>query len=145
MRTPKIYALYCLIDWVNGRRGPQDVIIPKLPLSTVPIGSNAWFSGFIEADGHFSVRATVSSKKYSPIVECRLELVQRQIYHNGLSNHSFMEAIAIFLGCSLGEIVSNSRFLQYRVRTINMASNTILVSYLNKFPLFSSKHLNYLD
>lgn len=34
---------------------------------------------------------------------------------------------------------------QYRVRTINLASKIKLESYLNKYPLFSSKYLNYKD
>ena len=65
MRTPKINALYRLIDWVNGHSGPQDTTIPKLPLNTDPIESNAWLAGFIEGEGCFQVRAsaTSSSKK----------------------------------------------------------------------------------
>ena len=34
---------------------------------------------------------------------------------------------------------------QYRVRTINLPSKIKLESYLNKYPLFSSKYLNYKD
>ena len=37
MITPKINALYRLIDWVNDHSGPQDTTIPKLPLNTDPI------------------------------------------------------------------------------------------------------------
>ena len=34
---------------------------------------------------------------------------------------------------------------QYRIRTISLASNMLLESYLTEYPLFSSKYLNYLD
>jgi hypothetical protein len=124
----------------------SNTIIPKLPLNCEPLGSNPWFAGFIDGDGHFSVRSTSSkSKRAYPVVECRFELVQRQIYHNGLSNYEFMYEIAKFLDSKLGVTRSDSTHPQYRVRTINLASNMILSNYLTKYPLFSSKHLNYLD
>lgn len=34
---------------------------------------------------------------------------------------------------------------EYRVRTTSLSSNYILVDYLEKYPLFSSKYLNYKD
>lgn len=145
MRTPKIKALHDLIDWMKVSEY-SDAIIPKLPLNCEPLGSNPWFAGFIDGDGHFSVRASSSkTKRVNPVVECRLELVQRQICHNGLSNYEFMHDIAKFLNSKLGVVRSDSAHHQYRVRTINLASNMILSSYFTKYPLFSSKHLNYLD
>lgn len=124
----------------------SDAIIPKLPLNCEALASNPWFAGFIDGDGHFSVRATSSkTKRANPVVECRFELVQRQIYHNGLSNYEFMYEIAKFLDSKLGVARSDTAHPQYRVRTINLASNMLLSSYLAKYPLFSSKHLNYLD
>jgi hypothetical protein len=73
-------------------------------------------AGFIEGDGHFAVRAsaTSSSKKInSPKIECRFELAAKTTYlYDGLRHHNgFMEYIAIFLGCSVGEVISNSKFL----------------------------------
>lgn len=145
MRTPKIKALHDLIDWMEVSEY-SNTIIPKLPLNCEPLGSNPWFAGFIDGDGHFSVRSTSSkSKRAYPVVECRFELVQRQIYHNGLSNYEFMYEIAKFLDSKLGVTRSDSTHPQYRVRTINLASNMILSNYLTKYPLFSSKHLDYLD
>jgi len=71
--------------------------------------------------------------------------VQRQIYHNGLSNYDFMNEIAKLLDSKLGVTRSDSAYPQYRVRTISLASNILLSNYLAKYSLFSSKHLNYLD
>jgi len=144
MRTPKINALYGLIDWINNKK--SNSIIHKLPQNSEPLGSNSWLSGFIEGDAHFSVRATFPNKKINyPKVECRIELVQRQIYHNGLSNYNFMADIATFLDSSVKEIRTSSNHPQFRIRTISLDSNIKLESYLNKYPLFSSKYLNYLD
>jgi hypothetical protein len=42
MRTPKIVQLYKLIDWINNKN--KNFNIAKLPLD-----SNAWLSGFLEA------------------------------------------------------------------------------------------------
>ena len=58
MRTPKIYALYNLIDWLNLKF--EDINIPKKYINNSPLDSNAWLSGFIEADGHFSVRTSTT-------------------------------------------------------------------------------------
>lgn len=145
MRTPKIKALHDLIDWMKVSEY-SDAIIPKLPLNCEPLASNPWFAGFIDGDGHFSVRATGSkTKRTNPVVECRFELVQRQIYHNGLSNYEFMYEIAKFLDSKLGVVRSDSAHPQYRVRTINLASNSVLINYLEKYRLFSTKFLDYKD
>lgn len=76
--------------------------INKLPLNNDPIYSDAWLSGMIESDGHFSVRTTMSNTPASrslipacsktvanqekgasdkgkyPKIECKFELSQRQ-------------------------------------------------------------------
>ena len=56
MKTPKIHSLYKLIDWLNNKN-PQ-LNLSKLPLNTLLLNKNACLSGFIESDGHFSVRTT---------------------------------------------------------------------------------------
>jgi hypothetical protein len=73
MRTPKIHSLLNLIDYLNAK-GEN---ITKLPLDTSDINSNSWLTGFIEADGHFSVRATLSGKY--PRTERQFCSEQRQI------------------------------------------------------------------
>lgn len=144
MRTPKIQSLHRLIDWMNNPKN-QASNIPKLPINLEPLGSNPWLSGFIDADGHFSVRASVSSKLKYPVVECRLESSQRQVDHNGFSNYAFMVTIAAFLGTLSKEFRIDTKFPQYRIRTTNLASNVLLENYLNKYPLFSSQHLYFID
>ena len=91
MRTPKIYALYNLIDWLNLKF--EDINIPKKYINNSPLYSNAWLSGFIEADGPFSVITTSKNPK----VECKFELSQRQNDHNGRSSLNFLENISHFV------------------------------------------------
>ena len=114
--------------------------IDKLPLDNSAIDSNSWLSGFIDADGHFSVRTTVNSK--SPKLECKFELTQRQVDHRKQSNYYFLNNIANFLVTTVKEIRVTRPNPEYRVRTVNLLGNKKLIGYLNKFPLFSSKFLN---
>jgi len=141
MRTPKIFALNNLIDWLNFKF--EGINIPKKSLNNSPLDSNAWLSGFIEADGHFSVRTTTTSKY--PRVECKFELSQRQIDHNGRNNLNFLEIIANFLLSSVKAIRVDKPQPQYRVRTTSLNGNLVLENYLNTFPLFGSKYLDYKD
>nr|QBM09619.1 hypothetical protein [Dactylella sp.] len=156
MRTPKIKALYDLIDWLNLSQNSKQFkgepinsshnSFIKLPLSSVPLSSNPWLAGFIDGDGSFQVRATAPNvrNKY-PIVECRFEICQSKTNHNGSSHYDFMSDIANFLDSSFKEVLVNSKNFQYRVRTVTLASNIKLENYLNEYPLFSSKYLNYKD
>jgi len=141
MIIPKIFSLYNLIDWLNFKF--KEIHIPKKPLNDSPLDSNKWLSGFIEADGHFSVRIIITSK--STKVECKFELNQRQIDHKGKNNLNFFIIIAKFLLSSVKAIRVNNSNSRYRVRTSSLNGNLILENYLNTFPLFGSKYLNYKD
>lgn len=140
MRTPKIYSLHNLIDWLNKR---FEINIEKMSKDKSNINSNSWLSGFIDADGHFSVRTTLSSKY--PKVECKFEISQRQIDHNKQNSYYFLSIIADFLNTTVKEIRITRPKPEYRVRTVNLKENLILIEYLNKYPIFSSKILNYKD
>lgn len=137
MRTPKIYSLYNLIDWYNSKN--SGIFIEKKELNNLPLNSTPWLSGFIEADGHFSVRSTLSG------IECKFELCQRQIDHKGHDNLKFLEDIAEFLNTTVKVIRTNRINPEYRVRTVNLKGNTILEDYLSTFPLFGCKYLDCLD
>jgi hypothetical protein len=141
MRTPKIYALNNLIDWLNYKF--KGINIPKKSLNIGPLDTNAWLSGFIEADGHFYVRTTVSSKNSR--VECKFELTQRQVDHNGNNNLEFLEIIANYLLSSVKTTRVNKPNPEYRVRTTSLNGNLVLEKYLLMFPLFGSKHLDCKD
>jgi hypothetical protein len=149
MRTPKVIALYRLIDWLNTR---FDLNIEKKNKDINDITSNSWLAGFIDADGHFSVRTTLGNKcsfgrlrSPSTKIECKFELSQRQIDHNNQDNFEYLNLIANFLSSTVKEIRMDKPKPEYRVRTTSLGGNLILVSYLEKYPLFSSKYLNYKD
>lgn len=54
-RTTKVQTLHKGIDNLNMWRNAN---IAKLPLDTRSLDSNAWLAGFIDADGHFSIKLT---------------------------------------------------------------------------------------
>lgn len=58
MRTPKIYSLHALIDFLN-EKGTN---LEKKPIYKGSLESNSWLAGFIEADGGFQVRTTETGK-----------------------------------------------------------------------------------
>ena len=139
MKTPKINSLHKLIDWLNINN--HNLNFSKLPLNTDSLNKDAWLSGILESDGHFNVRTTMTGK-YSKI-ECKFELSQRQKDHLGYSNEVFLANIAKFLNVSLKNIRENTSHPQYRLRTMSLETNLILEKYLNEYPLFGSKFLDY--
>ena len=140
MRTPKINVLSKLIDWLNNK---FDLKIEKKDKDVSDINSNSWLAGFIDADGHFSVRTTTVSKY--PKIECKFELSQKQNDHNNENNYEFLNLIADFLFTTVKQIRMDKPKPEYRVRTMNLKGNLTLVDYLKNNPLFSSKYLNYKD
>jgi LAGLIDADG DNA endonuclease family protein len=143
MRTPKIESLYKLIDWLNNSKNTNFF---KKPLNDSPLTSNAWLSGFVEADGSFQVRTTLTTggRKY-PRSECKLELTQRQRDHNGNSNLGFLEKIAEFLLTTVKSVRQDRPNPEYRVRTTSLKGNLALCNYLENYPLFGTKYLDAKD
>jgi hypothetical protein len=141
MKTPKINSLYKLIDWLNNKETKFN--LTKLPLNTDSLSNDAWLSGMIESDGHFSVRTTMKGKY--PKIECKFELSQRQKDHLGYSNEPVLTNVAKFFKVSLKNIRQNTPNPQYRLRTMSLETNLILKNYLNEYPLFGSKFLDYND
>ena len=140
MRTPKIESLYKLIDWLNNSKNTQFF---ARPLNDSPLTSNAWLSGFIEADASFQVRTTLLGKY--PRSECKLEICQRQTDHNGNSNLGFLEKIAEFLLTTVKSVRQDRPNPEYRVRTVNLQGNLTLCNYLENNPLFGTKYLDAKD
>ena len=137
------WALKNLIEWFRAKEKIDFNVLPFNIDSRSALNNSSWLSGFIEADGHFSVRSTLDGKY--PKIECRFELSQRQNDHLGHNNKLFLENISMFLNTSLKNIREKTSYPQYRLRTINLNSNFLLINYLEKYPLFGSKFLYYKD
>jgi hypothetical protein len=145
LRTPKIHSLWNLIDWLNNKNVKLN--INKKDLNNSYLFDNSWLAGFIEADGHFSVRNTIRNtiNNTKSKVECKFELSQRQNDHRGNNNLFFLNEIAKVLITSVKSIRMNTLHPQYRVRTTNLRGNIVLENYLTAYPLFGSKYLDCID
>lgn len=173
MRTPKIGALHRLIEWLNAK-STDGFKLTKLGLDNSSLGSNPWLAGFIEADGSFYCGYNLNSDGIATIVKTYMRVTQKQSYgttisalafrpnsmaaavfgedaakKNDNSNYYIMEKIREFLDVKFVTKIQRNKTnyieLSYEVRTAKKSSCEILINYLTNFPLFSSKHLDFLN
>ena len=145
LRTPKIHQLHKLIDWLNKNHNTN---LTKLPLKNSLLSEDGWLSGFIDSDGSFSVQHTKledNAKKRK--ISCRLRIEQRML--DPITNESYFKVltdISNFFNCSLLTRKQKSTGNEYYTLTASSKiSLEIIVNYLEKYPLFSSKHLDHND
>ena len=123
--------------------------ISKLPLDNSPLDENSWLTGFIEAvliyslaqkGGGFYIRFSLKQ------IICKFSLEQRMIYpKTGESYYTILKNICIFLNVKLSvrnRLTKKNSY--YQIRVENQNTTKILIDYLNKYPLLSSKYLDYL-
>ena len=144
LRTPKIANFNSMINWINRETGCS---IPSYNVDNSNLITNAWLSGFIDADGSFDIRVSQTSGfSTKNRVSARLRLEQRKIDPNtGTSYLEVMTSIASALGVTLKKSIHNGGIEFILVSASSSKSRGIIVNYFTQFPLFSSKRLNYLD
>jgi hypothetical protein len=148
MRTPKILALYKLIDYLNQK---HNYSIIKLPLDESSLGSNSWLSGVLDCDSNFYIRTTRRdvSCKIKQRISCRfqLEWVQINSAYPEMNYLSIMTKIANFI--SIPNVADRQRlrkeklYSSYVVETTTLSKLFILNQYLQDHPLMSSKRLDF--
>lgn len=141
MRGPKYHQLVILINYLNKKF--SDLNLKPLGFSTTPIEKDSWLTGFIEADGSFQVRTSLTSKIQR--ISVSFELVQSRITHYGYSMFDVMNQIAVFLGVNVNEIRSDRKNPQYRLRTSSLKTNLAIRNYLINYPLRGTKYLDFKD
>lgn len=109
MRTPKIKALFRLIDWLNAKLNTSKVLviskkILKLELDNTPLENNPWLSGFIEADGNFYSTFYLNSEGLAKSIKHYMRIYQKKFYNKNLNisienntNFIIMDQIREFL------------------------------------------------
>ena len=122
--------------------------LKKLPLKSGNLGENSWLSGFVDSDGSFSVQHTKlenGAKKRK--ISCRLRIEQRMFDPiTRKSYHPILMDISQFLNCNLLTRVQKSTNNEYyTLAASSKISLNIILKYLNKYPLYSSKYLDYKD
>ncbi len=147
LRTPKVHQFNKLIQWINiNYFSINPIICNNVDIS--PINSNAWLSGFIDADGSFDVKVREKSYdgKGKNKVESRIRIEQRIIDPNTkLSYYSVIKSIASSFNVELNTSFHNEDIEYYIISVTSPAKLKTLINYLDTYPLFSSKLLNYLD
>jgi hypothetical protein len=165
MRTPKIEALYRTINWINDYiENKKDSKLPatknilmkikpilKKGLDNSPIESNPWLSGFSDADANFSINIHKRSNgNYRVQLYYRLEI--KQTYHkldkqgNKISFFSIMNIIGKYLSVNVlsrTRLIKDKEYYSYIIISHNKKSQIKLIDYFNRYPLLSSKYLDY--
>ena len=166
MRTPKIEALNRTINWLNNyicQNRESKLLSTKIILSKIkeieskgldnsPIDSNPWLAGFTDADGNFYINIHKRSNKNSIRVQLFYKLEIRQTYHildnNGeqVSFFAIMSKLSNYLSTNVlsrKRIVENKDFFSFIVMSASKSSLIKTSDYFNKYPLLSSKFLDY--
>jgi LAGLIDADG endonuclease len=145
LKTPKINQLHNLIDWLNKN---HSVRFNKLPLNKDNLENSSWLSGFVDADGSFSVQHTKTETGAAKRkISCRLRIEQRILDPSTHEDYFYiLNQICLFFNCKLLTRTQKSTGNTYYTLTASSkASLNIIINYFNKYPLFSSKFLDYQD
>lgn len=150
-RTPKIEALHRLINWINNKTENK---IALEGIDQTDIKYNSWLSGFTDADGNFSISITNQSSN-STRVQQQFRLEIRQSYHRTVEarfgGESYFTILSKISECFETNLLSRTRTQQDKIYYSFMAiahnskSHDLAIAYFDRYPLFSSKRLNYLD
>jgi hypothetical protein len=172
MRTPKIEALERTINRLNeyiikNENNPQIGSTTKLilgpgakkiqpitlkSLDNSSLDSNAWLSGFTNSDGNFSINIQKRANKNSTRVQLFYRMEIKQTYNRldsesyKISFFSIMSKLALFLNVNVisrSRILNEKQFFSYIIMAHNKKSLIIIKEYFLKFPLLSSKSLDF--
>ena len=139
-------------------------LLEKKPLDNSAIDSNAWLAGFLDADGNFSIALSKRTKKHLDKVLPYMRLEIRQAYHRTSVNETFdkssnnnnnnssyyfiMSKIATYLDINLNSrerLRDGKIYSSFIITASSLNSLDTLREFLNRYPLLSSKYLDYLD
>ncbi len=155
-RTPKQEALNRLINWLNVKSLNylnKPPLTPILTCDTSPIFKNSWLAGFIDADGNFNVIIAERKNTNNVRIQAQFRLELRQFYHRsaiGLSTSYFdiLSIISHYLGVNVynrARLLNGTKTYQFIIVAGSKKSQKLLSSYLDKYPLYSSKYNDYKD
>jgi hypothetical protein len=117
--------------------------IRKLPISNLDLSTDAWLTGFIDADGNFAtnIKNRKNKKKKNRMHRLNVWFILKQVNLTSL----FVNLLPQTYVSSLAQPHINVVRKQYNIEITSAKSKTILRAYLDKFPLLSSKYLDYKD
>jgi hypothetical protein len=141
-RTPKIKYLHRAIDYLNN---VYNTNIEKLPLDKSNLLDNPWLTGMADSDGNFHIALCGIYGSNNSVdkgrVICSFTLKQRMIdIPTNLSCIPFMTELADLFECKVNYKEKNEIVFVVQANS----KHYLVKSYFDKFPLMSSKYLNYL-
>uniref|UniRef100_UPI0022374E05 LAGLIDADG endonuclease n=1 Tax=Ramaria rubella TaxID=113071 RepID=UPI0022374E05 len=150
LRTPKIFEFNKLIEWLNNCNKLE---IVQHSEDNSDLGTNGWLAGFFDADGSFKVRYTekvvdLNSKKVKRKgrIEVRIAIEQRKFHaKSGKPFEPIMKSISEFFTVKLNTSRHNVDKDYWIIEVTSLFKLDKFVSYLNKYPLLTSKKNDYKD
>ena len=86
VRTPKINQVYRLIDWLNSNHNSN---INKLFIKNKPLLEDSSLSGFLDADGNFSIQQTkLENNANKRKISCKLKVEHKML--DQITNDSYL-------------------------------------------------------
>lgn len=156
LRTPKIYEFNQLVRWLNNKLSVSEQI-PFKGVDISDLRSNAWFAGFLDADGGFKIRyqeKQINSETGKIVKKGRVAVIfvieQRQYHPKTKESYlNIMESISKFF-----EIPNYAKSLRtsnhnqtsyWIVEVSSLLKLERLKNYLKRYPLLSSKKMDFED
>lgn len=141
LRSPKLFKFNQMIEHMNNK---YKLSFPIYKYDLSCFDSNNWLAGFLDADGGFQIRYTDKiGSKFRIASELRIE--QRMIDPISLvSYNELFSRIALFFKTKIS-LTNHNNINYYMVRVSNKVSLKIVINYLDKYSLYSSKYLDYLS
>jgi hypothetical protein len=150
LRTPKNHRLNDLINFINVK---YYLSMTNSLLDSSDLGSNSWFSGFTEADGHFGVKIIESNpksdtRKISVSENISLKFVVNQRSYDKPNKSSMlpiMQSISCFLSSNIKSYLVKpnlNEVLTISVQSIDKLG--FIVYYFNKYPLIGTKAKDFI-
>jgi len=144
LRGPKIEHFKDLINWMNKNKNLNLIFKPQ---DNVNLLENDWLSGFIDAEGSFDIRVSlIKNGALKNRIAARFRLEQKIIDNKSLfSNSNLLSLISKTFFVNLTISTHNKKKEYFLISISSQKARLILVDYLDKHPLFTSKFLNYKD
>ena len=148
LRTPKNKRFNDLIKVFNAK---YSLGISESLLDNSSFTDNSWFTGFIEADGHFCIKYVESKAKsdtrkrsISENISLKFRLDQPSYDKPTASSmRPFMESLALFLSCNLLSYRNNTGSEILSLGVSSKDSVKFLIYYFNKYPLLGDKSKDF--
>lgn len=150
-RTPKIEKLHELINYINNIWLEPKNYLVCLNIDNSSFTANSQLAGFSDGDANLNINLIwpCKSKNGYSYIRLTFELVQNRLNEEHLNKYKyFMESLSIFFKSKL-EVHNISKYDRlgkqkaWRVRITNKIGASVIVNYFDKYPMFSSKYMNY--